>query len=405
MTDKILVILFFFGSHITFNIVGSLSLSELLSLFYLLFLNSKGVLRQREVLSFTHLFILLETTKVISEFFVSNGISSTLKGLAIPLFSVLNTLFLTMLLLRDKDNMGACILTYVVSALFYGNQLAEGVTITDITTGDGATALKFFYAKIITMTILLLSLWRYKEAIAVYGITGFIFVVLGARSAGVIAVLSAFAAYIAMKKQFIYSTKSIVISALVLMSASYPVYVLYVNSVLNGEITAGNSEQLRKAQNPYNPIELLKQGRSDAWVAWQAFCDKPLLGHGAWAYDYSGKYLKMELDIKGVKFEKEKFTKDTNWLVPSHSVLINQGSQNGILAFTCMLLITIYVSKLHIEAIRAAPRKFTLILSSGLFSLWWNVLFSPPSHLRMTLPFLFATALALHIKYYPRPSA
>lgn len=74
--------------------------------------------------------------------------------------------------------MGACLLTYVVSALFLGNQLAEGVTITDIITGNVATALKYFYAKIILMAILLLSLRRYKEAIAVYGISGFLFVSL-----------------------------------------------------------------------------------------------------------------------------------------------------------------------------------------------------------------------------------
>lgn len=143
--------------------------------------------------------------------------------------------------------MGTCILTYVVSALFLGNQLAEGVTITDIITGNGATALKFFYAKIILMAILLLSLRRYKEAIAVYGISGFLFVSLWARSAGIIAVLSAFAAYIAIKEQFIHSTKSIVVSALVLMSAMYPVYVVYVNSDLNGEITAGDTGYIQQA--------------------------------------------------------------------------------------------------------------------------------------------------------------
>ena len=246
MTDKILVILFFFGSHITFNIVGSLSLSELLSLFYLLFLNSKGLLRHREVLSFTHLFLLLETTKVISEFFVSNGISSTLKGLAIPLFSVLNTLFLTRLLLRDKDNMGACLLTYVVSALFLGNQLAEGVTITDIITGNGYSTEIFlcenhlngdfitFFAEIQGSYC---GIWYNWFHICRFGSTQCW------SNCGTFRICSIHCD----KKQFIHSTKSIVISALVLMSAMHAVYVVYVNSVLNVEITAGDRGYIQQA--------------------------------------------------------------------------------------------------------------------------------------------------------------
>ncbi len=52
--------------------------------------------------------------------------------------------------------------------------------------------------------------------------------------------------------------------------------------VMTGNIKAGNTEQLLKSSNPYNPIEILKMGRTDSLIPFYAFMDSPLVGWGYW---------------------------------------------------------------------------------------------------------------------------
>lgn len=397
MKDKLLVILFFVGYHISFNIVGSISVAELLALLGFFVFGYRKLLNYKEVKTIFLLFVFLELTKVFSEVFVSNGLSSSLKGLAIPVFSLLNTFFLLRLFMRDESNIWLGLLVSSLSPLFFGSSIEEASS-DEIIEGEGAAYLKFFIAPLMLAFLLFLSRWRTSLVTIIYGLLGLVFVVLGARSSGGVAFIAATIALIAIYRPRLLSPKRIVIFLSCTALALYPIYVVYVNRILDGEITSGNSEQLLRSENPYNPIELLKQGRVDAWAAWQAFMDKPLLGHGAWAYDETRKYLFLEHEITGEKYYKEKFM-GKDFLVPSHSVIINQGSQNGILAFCTILAIFFYFARIAILGFSRTPSKYALLISAQFFTFWWNGIFSPPSHLRQTFPFLFATFLTLYIKY------
>lgn len=397
MKDKLLVILFFVGYHISFNIVGSISVAELLALLCFFVFDYRKLLNYKEVKTIFLLFVLLEFTKAFSELFVSNGLSSSLKGLAIPAFSLLNTFFLLRIFMRDENNIWLGLLVRSLSPLFFGSSVEEA-SADEIIEGEGAAYLKFFIAPLMLAFLLFLSRWHTSLVTIIYGLLGLVFVVLGARSSGGIAFIAATIALIAIHRPKLLSPKRIAIFLSFTALALYPLYVVYVNRVLDGEITSGNSEQLLRSENPYNPIELLKQGRVDAWAAWQAFMDKPLLGHGAWAYDKTRKYLYLEHEITGEKYNKERFM-GKDFLVPSHSVIINQGSQNGILAFCSILAIFFYLARIAILGFSRVPSKYALLLSVELFTLWWVAIFSPPSHLRQTFPFLFAIFLTLYIKY------
>lgn len=397
MKDKLLVILFFVGYRISFNIVGSISLAELLALFGLFVFSYLKLLRYKEIKFFFTLFVLLELAKIFSELFVSNGLSSSLKGLAIPVFSLLNTFFLLRLFIRDENNIWLGLLVSSLASLFFGSSIDES-SADEILTGEGAAYLKFHVAPMVLSLVLFFSKWKTSYVTIVYALIGLLFVILGARSAGGSAFLAASVALIAIYRPQLMLPKRILVFLSIFALALYPIYVIYVNRVLDGEITSGNSEQLLRSENPYNPIELLKQGRVDAWAAWQAFMDKPLLGHGAWAYDESMRYFFLEHEITGEKYQKEKY-RDKEFLVPSHSILINQGSQNGILAFIIMLVVLVYVTRLTLLIFSKLPSKYTLLMSVQMFSLWWTAVFSPPTHLRQSLPFIFAIVLTLYIKY------
>lgn len=299
--------------------------------------------------------------------------------------------------MRDENNIWLGLLVSSLSPLFFGSSIEEASS-DEIIEGEGAAYLKFFIAPLMLAFLLFLSRWHTSLVTIIYGLLGLVFVVLGARSSGGVAFIAATIALITIHRPKLLSPKRIAIFLSCTALALYPLYVVYVNRVLDGEITSGNSEQLLRSENPYNPIELLKQGRVDAWAAWQAFMDKPLLGHGAWAYDKTRKYLYLEHEITGEKYNKERFM-GKDFLVPSHSVIINQGSQNGILAFCSILAIFFYLARIAILGFSRVPSKYALLLSAQFFTFWWNAIFSPPSHLRQTFPFLFAIFLTLYIKY------
>ncbi len=123
LKDKLLVILFFVGYRISFNIVGSISFAELLALFGLFVFGYRSLFNYKEVKTVVVLCVILELVKVFSELFVSNGFSSSLKGLAIPVFSVLNTFFLLKLFMRDEKNIWLGILVSSIAPYLWSSWL------------------------------------------------------------------------------------------------------------------------------------------------------------------------------------------------------------------------------------------------------------------------------------------
>lgn len=394
----LLVFLFEMGWGIKFNIVGEISISELFLLVYTPFIVAKiRWHKTKELTAITLAYSVLLAAQILSEVLVSNGLSSSLKGLAITVVSYLHFIFLFYYLTKDKRLILVIILSQIAMNLFFGTSFEEQNT-EDILAGEAATYLKFYIAPLIILIFLAISaIYKNRNFPMFFSLLGIIFILLGARSSGGMALFAGMIAYLIAHKNLIPNKSVLVIVLLTLLVVSYGFYVYYVNQVLSGEITSGNSRQLFVCNNPYNPIELLMAGRSEVWVGWQAFMDKFWFGHGAWAYDTTGHYQRL---MYALRDNLSLLTKDKisfHYLIPSHSVIIGSGMMNGILAFLAMIYIVFFFLKKGLYSLKFCGRKNILVLSYYECFLFWNAFFSPQSHFRMTLPIAFAIILSIYL--------
>ena len=209
------------------------------------------------------------------------------------------------------------------------------------------------------------------------------------------ALLAGITAYFLEHRTMAYNKKTLIASVAALCVIVYGLYIYYVNQVLSGNITSGNNIQLFMCKNPYNPLELLLVGRSEAWVGWQAFMDKFWFGHGAWAYDSTGRYQRMMLEMHDELQTMSRSQMSLHYLIPSHSVLIGSGVTNGIFAFIAMVCITLYFLWKGISNFLWCNGRYRLVLVFQVLNTIWSAMFSPQTHFRITLPVTFAIIFVL----------
>lgn len=401
MSIKTCILLFLFelGFGINFNIVGRISISELFLLVYTPFIIAKiRWQKAKDLRIITMAYIVLLVAQIFSEALVSNGLANSLKGLAITVISYLHFIFLFYNLTKDKRFILVIVLSQIAMKLVFGTSFEEQ-SAEDILAGEAATYLKFYIAPLTILTFLAISvIYQNRNFPMLFSLLGIAFILLGARSSGGMALFAGMVAYLMEHKNIIPSKRVLVIISLVLLSISYAFYVYYVNLVLSGEITSGNNRQLFLCKNPYNPIELLMAGRTEVWVGWQAFMDKFWLGHGSWALDVTGRYQRLMAEMHGARLS----IIDFNYQVPAHSVLIAMGMKNGIMAFLILGFILIFFLIKGFFALKKCDIRYALVLSYYIFSCFWNALFSPSSHFRLTLPISFAIILVLYVTKYPK---
>lgn len=398
MKNILLIFLFELGFGIKFNIVGEISISELFLLIYTPFIVSKiRWSKAKGLKKVTIAYILLLTIQIISEVLVGNGLSNSLKGLAITVVSYLHFIFLFYHLTKDKRIILVIILSQIAMNLLFGTSFEEQ-SAEDILAGEAATYLKFYIAPLTILIFLAISvIYKNRSFPILFSLLGIVFILLGARSSGGMALFAGMLAYLMEYKRLIPNKKALLVASVLLLLAGYGFYVYYVNRVLAGEITSGNNQQLLVCKNPYNPLELLMAGRSEVWVGWQAFMDRFWFGHGAWAYDTTGHYQRLMYTLSDNILALTKDKVSYHFLIPSHSVVVGCGMMNGIFAFLSMIYIIFYFLKRGFITLGFCERKYLLVLAYYEYNLFWNALFSPQSHFRQTLPIAFAIILILYL--------
>lgn len=293
----IIILLFELGFGIKLNLIGVISVSELFLLIFVpLFVLPKVKWNEAVgVKQVTMAYSALLGFQILSEFMVGNNLSSALKGIAITVVSYLHFMFLIYYLARLKLLILVLVVAQMARAVVFGTDIEEQ-SIEDVMSGEGATYLKFYISPIVISFSLAMSMiFKYKNFALLHSMLGIVLIVLGSRSSGGIALATGLVTYMFEHRVLTYNKKFIVMSLVLGCMIGYAFYVYYVNRVLSGEITSGNSRQVFLCSNPYNPLELLMAGRSEVWIGWQAFMDKFWCGHGAWAYDFSGRYQRMML--------------------------------------------------------------------------------------------------------------
>ena len=398
LSYKNILILFLFelGFALKFNLIGEISISELFLLFYVptVILPKVCWKRSKDLRNITIAYIILLLFQVFSEYMVGNELSNSLKGFAITIVSYFHFIFLIYYLSRWKKLIWVLLLSQIFMRLF-SEVAVEEQTIEDVIHGEAAAYMKFYISPIVILIFLCLSviLANNRKFPLFFSFLGVILVVLGARSSGGMAFVTGLVTYMISHRLVVGNKKRFIISLVVLCVIAYSCYVYYVNQVLSGVITSGNNRQLFLCENPYNPLELLMAGRSEMWVGWQAFMDKFCFGHGAWAYDTTGKYVRMMYAMHG---DLRGTPPDLHTFIPSHSVLVGSGMMNGIFAFVAMAYILFFFVKRGVLSFMRCEKAYKLILVYYVFNLLWTAFFSPQSHFRLSMPIAFAIIFVIH---------
>ena len=389
--SKSSILLFFFelGGGLYFNIIGQISISEIFLLVYvpLKVLPRIKWDREKETSVFTYAFVVRFFFQVLSECIVGNTFSSAVKGLAITVISYFHFIFLVTLFLKRKSLIPVLFLSMILRSLILGTG-PDVQILGSIMQGEAATYLKFYLAPLSLLIGLYASIkLKYKNFPLLFSAFGLILILLGARSCGGVAFLSGLLTY--MMQHF--HRKSLYIVAFWTLIGSYMLYAYYVNGILSGEITSGNSWQVFLCKNPFNPIELLMVSRSETWVGLQAFLDSFWVGHGAWAYETTGRYVLM---VQALHEIARPLSYD--YYIPSLSVLIGSGMMNGVFAFLAMGCILFFFIKRGWLSLGCNDKKYQLVLTYYWIVLIWDALFSPQSHFRLSIPIAFAIIFTMY---------
>jgi hypothetical protein len=147
-------------------------------------------------------------------------------------------------------------------------------------------------------------------------------------------------------------------------------------------VAAGNGLLGDAAKNKYEAqtagdLSLLQAGRAESLVSTQAIADSPILGHGSWAKDVA--YVAMMRDILESRGYEVVGEIEQNTLIPSHSHLLGAWVESGVMGgvfWTAVAVIAILAVYRCIKRAGAPAATIGFIL----FSLIWDVLFSPFSN-------------------------
>lgn len=400
MINILIILLYAIGNQFEVEIIGRMSISDIATLLFFLYLPTnrrmvEKLTEDKDIIHISLLYFALFTIQVISETILSNGLENSAKALAVTILSYLKFIFLWLIVSRKKGNIIWLLLFTCIATILFKKSEYE-VSYNDIINDNGAAYLKFYLGPLIGDILVLITLLYKKSTLYfVFIICGIIIIILGARSMGLIIFLTGIIAlYVTIKKTTKRSTTFIWGSFLII--SCYILYVIYVNTVLSGTIVSGNSSsQFKQIKNPYNPIEVLFMGRSENIASLAAISNSPWFGWGAWTNDVEYKYHILISRSKGEIFDKSKVDYK---VIPTHSVILGAGVNNGVFAMLFTFLIIFFFCKRGTISLDKNNSYLYLTIYSILL-LIWHGLFSPVSLMRYSFPNYFVYCLFSY-RYY-----
>lgn len=402
MINILIILLYAIGNQFEVEIIGRMSISDIAILLFFLYLPTnrrmvEKLTEDKDIRTITLLYACLFLIQVLAETMIDNSLENAAKSLAVTILSYLKFIFLWLLVTKKKGNIGWLLLFSSIATILFKDPL-EDTSIHDILTGENAANLKFYYAPIICNCIILLSLYFKRKILYLLFVTiGTILIILGARSAGLMLFLTGIIAFY-IQTQKVINRYTILTWGTALSIVCYSLYVIYVNAVLSGSIVSGNSSnQLKRIDNPYNPISLLFIGRTESTASLKAISDSPWIGWGAWKEDPNYKYHKYISKELGEKFD---INRTGHHWIPTHSVILGAGVNNGIFAIFAICAIIFYFIYKGSKSL-SYNNPYLYIVIFCIMELLWNGFFSPTSHFRYSFPEYFVYCLFSY-KLYER---
>ena len=390
-------------SNFRITLVGQIPVSELIAL-----INSlspkywKYVLKLPDLRKINIAYFVFFLAQVLSDILNQSSLNNTLRGWANILMAIFVLNFVFTNYIKSPNYVIVFLVGYFFSLIIFSPD-TFGSSIYEM------SFFKFRVAPVLNILVLLLSYYLLEKRkvksifIIVLFITyGLINIALDSRSNGIFMILTGLIFYYRHNFRFIKSTK-LVVFFVVCALLFQGLYSIYVYSVLNNHIGGEHSRiQMARVESPYNPINILKSGRAEVFVALYAIIDKPIFGHGSWAPDRDGKYtnIAFQLHDKDERFVSF-FQSSDELIIPSHSILLGAWMTSGILGGISMLYIFLLFIKRSWSLI-----KFPMLTKDPLYpiliffilSIFWNMLFSPLPHIRQTIPFQLSLILVLYHK-------
>ncbi len=369
--------------HVQFH--GQLYLSEIVALGALVLAGGIGPMaRSRALGAVAAGYGLMLFGLVLADIANAGSAANALRGWANTGFALVNVLFLAAILHRDLRALSCVLLGMAAARLLSVDAMALASAAL-----DGGNAFKVRVVPVATPLLLVLShrLAR-RSAAAAEGLllaAAALYLLSGARSMGLVLGLAALWAFV--QRVPVRGGQRLAFCA-VLPLAGYALYAAYVDHVLAGGVAGNAFDQLMRAANPYNPLSLLAQGRSEIRVALAAIAEAPVLGHGSWAQDTGGRFAVMWADMLG---------RDTVVYVPrivAHSVVLTAWLWGGIAGAIGIALVVGTVIRCGASAMRAQTA-WRPVIAVLVVDFLWNACFSPVGHLRTSFPLAIAASLVL----------
>lgn len=396
--EIILMLLFQIGFGIKFNLIGEISISEILLVaYFFLFYFRDPIRKEIEMKKLEICYFSLILVQVLMEFLAGNSLTNAMKGIAITFVSLCYFYFLLKVFDKKLSLVIWALIGYFLQGYFF-EKYVTGRTI-DAILGLDPLYLKFVISPLlIYVTLIVTFQLGKKEGAQLFILLGAYLIVCGARSRGMICVLSGLITFV-MSYGTTINLRTLIKPVIVILLLGYGGYCVYVNRVLAGDITAGNNEQIYRIENPYNPIYLLMTGRSETFVGWIAFTDNPITGWGTWKKDseLGFKYKKLQSTLSSDKIQRNDFNEDHihTDVIPCHSVIIAYACYNGIIALILVCTILFSCLKYGINAV-SRNDEYNLLLVYFIITMCWNMMFSPQNHFRLTLPLSMAFMVACY---------
>ena len=390
--SDILMILNGLGSSLYLNLIGRLTLSELLVFITIPFTSSyKKINLYYGLRTVLTCLLLMVFFQIISDFANQSLFTDWTRGISVLLVSILSIFFFI-----DQLNKNVNSIIY----FFAGFAIIHFFTGSSITDSELWTNTNYFKARaveVLNPIILILSFYLYKNkkrriSVLIILFYSFVCFVMDARSNGLIFLASAYMLSLKIFKTNI--NKSLLISHFsAFFVIFFGLYIVYVNQVLYNNFGGSNSRsQLNKASNPYNPIEIIYYGRIGLVVAGYAIHEKPFLGHGSWAKDKGGKYAQISADLRGAKALDKS-------IIPSHSVIIGAWLYMGIFGFIVALYLMLFFMKLFFKLYLNNNSAYLPIIVILSIEMMWHFLFSPFGTIRTSFPIIISLIIVMHSQF------
>lgn len=266
----------------------------------------------------------------------------------------------------------------------------------------------FFKVRIdpfLTPSILLLACFVSRKGF-IYAAVIFIAAAIGyflvdARSSGLVFFLAAMA-LIAIHFHFRPKFGQMIAAGVVVAAIGFGAYAAYANYTLTNSPSGHNGKQMARMENPYNPIELLLQGRSEWLVMGTVIAERPLFGWGSWAVDKDYRFAYLRTERTGVYEYASIDSARASLYIPAHSVVGSAWVWSGLLGAIAMAWLFRSIARMSLVLLSVKSNLVPAAVFLALMMIW-HFFFSPPQSVRLFFPVGLAALIAMTANVQVRP--